>query len=177
MTRFLLLFSLIMVLAAPVRADDMTERLVFGVGEHNFTDQDPNQTMNEFRVELRLPRYSLWGFHPWAGLEMATKNLAWLGGGVETDIHLTDSIILTFQTGVGYYDNGTYDPPGTKFLPNSGLEFRHQLELAYAFETGHRIGIGVSHMSNANIDDHNPGMNSLNVNFHIPLEIAPALAE
>ncbi|MDP6622047.1 MAG: acyloxyacyl hydrolase, partial [Alphaproteobacteria bacterium] len=48
------------------------------------------------------------------------------------------------------------------------IEFRSQLELAYRFDDRSRLGVSLSHISNASLDDNNPGTESLMLNYAVP---------
>ena len=50
-----------------------------------------------------------------------------------------------------------------------GVEFRSQLEFAYRFDDRSRLGLSISHYSNAGLGDSNPGAESLMVKYSIPL--------
>ena len=62
----------------------------------------------------------------------------------------------------GYYDNGS-----GKNLGNN-IEFRTSLELSYILKNNNRIGISLSHISNANIGKKNPGVEILSLSYQIP---------
>ena len=63
-------------------------------------------------------------------------------------------IVLTPSFAPGYYHEGSGLDLG------HALEFRSQIEFAYRFDDRSRIGVAVSHMSNASIADENPGTES-----------------
>jgi len=84
-------------------------------------------------------------------------------GGVFVDVFLTDQFVARPSFAVGAYSDGDgKDLGGT-------LEFRTALELAWMFMDRSRLGVELAHMSNAGIYDHNPGMETLTVNYSIPL--------
>lgn len=158
----------------PAFAGDDPDRVIFAVGKYNVRDDESFQRENDVRAELRLARFQVWKFHPWLGIELADESVGWFGGGLETDIDLWgDWLMLTLQTGAGYFEDGNEPIPGMQFNPKSGLEFRHQIELAVRFPAGNRIGLGYSHMSNANIGGGNNAVESLMINFHIPVNFTP----
>ena len=49
------------------------------------------------------------------------------------------------------------------------LEFRSQIEFAYRFDDRSRLGLAVSHMSNASIANENPGTESAILYYSVPL--------
>lgn len=158
--------------APPAHATDDPDRIVFGAGLYHVTDTDSHQRYNDIRFELHLNSIPIWRTHPWLGVEATKHNTHWIGAGLESDIDLySDWLVLTLQTGVGYFDDGNFPWPSDYINPPSGIEFRHQAELAVRFPAGNRVGIGFSHMSNAGIKSSNPSMSSLMVNFHIPINL------
>ncbi|MCB1537861.1 MAG: acyloxyacyl hydrolase [Rhodospirillales bacterium] len=160
--------------AAPVFADNTaSDRIVFGGGLHNVDDADDFQRMTEFRAEWHMAAHPvLWRFYPWVGAEFISGAVGWFGGGLQTDFNLyRDLVYMALQTGAGYFDDGVYEYSWRNMNPPTGLEFRHQIEIGIKFPAGNRMGIALSHMSNAGIGaKQNPGKNSLTVNFHIPFD-------
>ena len=49
------------------------------------------------------------------------------------------------------------------------MEFRSSLELAYRFDNRARLGLSFYHLSNASLDDNNPGTEVFSLNYSIPL--------
>jgi hypothetical protein len=45
------------------------------------------------------------------------------------------------------------------------LEFRSQLEIGHRFRGGPRIALAFSHLSNAGLGSHNPGQESVTINY------------
>ena len=182
MTRFLPLLAVIMSLSGPVWAQetssdyegDRTNRIVFGGGLYNVIDDGAKDPVDTFRLEARLGEIPVWKFHPWLGIEVVDAEFGWIGAGLESDIELTDWLVLTLQTGVGYFDDGGHggdDDLERPYNPESGFEFRHQVELAVKTENDWRIGVGFSHMSNLGIGDtFNPGIESVTLNVHMPTD-------
>ena len=70
--------------------------------------------------------------------------------------------LFTPNIGVGLYDEGD----GKKL--GSSIEFRSGLELSYELENERRIGISISHISNASIGDKNPGTEIISISYQIP---------
>ena len=121
----------------------------------------------DFRFEYRHSR--LWFFKPWLGIEATSEGSTFLAGGVLFDIYFGRRIVVTPSFGAGWWRNG-----GGKDLGNP-VQFRTQLELAYRFNDRSRIGIALSHISNASLSSQNPGVEILNVYYSIPLhKIFPA---
>lgn len=155
-------------LTAPAFAQDETQGsmdssyLSLGIGQFDLFDGD--DTATDFRLEYRHNDKLFWEIKPWGGLEATTDGTIWAGGGVLADFKLAPNIYVTPSVGAGLYAQGGSD----KDL-GSVLEFRSQLEGGYEFINGHRLGVAFSHMSNAGIDDTNPGTEMLNLYYHIPV--------
>ncbi|HEY8964792.1 MAG TPA: acyloxyacyl hydrolase [Alphaproteobacteria bacterium] len=183
-----LLAGFLLVSATSALADDSDQffpadrnRVVLGVSQYNFTDSNSDQSYPSYRVELRLSEVPVWKLHPWLGFEYAHNEITdvgvttdvdtyWIGAGLETDIDLySDWLVLTLQTGVGYFDGGNELPAGWQYNPKSGLEFRHQAELGVRFGEGWRASLGISHMSNGDLEDNNNSINSVGLNLHVPM--------
>ena len=149
------------------RADD-PDFLSIGVGYFDWNRQ--KDTAAEFRLEYRSDK-KLWIFKPLAGV-MATSDGAFYGfAGIGIDVFFGRRLVLTPSFAPGYYAKGSgYDlgPP---------LEFRPQLEAAYRSDDRSRLGIAISHMSNASLGDKNPGTEAAIVYYSMPLSRITDLAK
>lgn len=117
----------------------------------------------EFRVEYR-PDQHMWIFKPFGGA-MATTDGALHGfAGVLIDIPLWNRIYVTPSFAPGLYHDGN-----GKDLYYT-LEFRSQIELSYRFQNGHRLGASFNHISNANLGNDNPGVESAALTYIIPMD-------
>lgn len=120
----------------------------------------------DLRVEYRAgPR--LWFLRPWAGLEMTTDGGSFVAGGLLFDLDLPARFFLTPSFGTGIYSNG-----GGKDL-GSPFQFRSQVELAWQFDSGGRIGLSLGHLSNGSLGDRNPGTEVLSVVISVPDSESP----
>lgn len=155
---FLHLFSLIFFLSAPAKAQDY---LSFSLGYFDILDDhDALDIRAEYRPNQDLLIENL---KPWIGFETSSDINLWIGGGLLYDFNVADNFYLTPSIGAGYYARGK----NGKDL-GYPLEFRSQLELSYEFEDKDKIGLSLSHTSNASIDSQNPGMEVLSFYYHIP---------
>jgi lipid A 3-O-deacylase len=153
-------FLLAVVAACPARAQDPSF-LVVGVGAFDFMESDHRS--GQFEVQYRSD-LKLWVFQPMVGANVTTDGSAYAYAGISLDIFLGNRVILrpSFAPGLYYEGNG-------KDL-GSVLEFRSALELGWRFDDRSRLGLEISHRSNAGIDDHNPGEESLMLFYHFPLK-------
>lgn len=127
---------------------------------------DVNQRKNEageFRVEYRADEH-MWIFKPFGGA-MATTDGALHGfAGVLIDIPLWDRIYITPSFAPGLYHDGN----GKDLFYT--LEFRSQIEISYRFQNGHRLGASFNHISNANLGEDNPGVESAALTYIVPFD-------
>lgn len=148
----------------PAYADNHDEKealISFGGGVWDVGDDDD---AGDFRLEYRCGKKIFWEFQPWVGGELTTDSSFWGGGGVLIDWKLGDHVYVNPSLGVGLYAQGSSD-----LDLGSPIEFRSQIEAGYEFDTGRRLGVSFGHVSNAGIDDDNPGTEVLNVYYHVPV--------
>ena len=104
-----------------------------------------------------------WIFKPIAG-GMATSDAALYGyAGVNVDLFFGRRFVLTPNFAAGYYHDGN-----GKDLGHS-LEFRSGVEFAYRLDDRARLGLSLHHISNASLDDNNPGTEILALVYSVPL--------
>lgn len=104
------------------------------------------------------------GIAPLAGLLVNADGGVFGYGGLHADLRLTERIVFTPMGGIGGYASGDGKDLGGVF------QFIVGSELAYEFENRARLGLYVTHLSNAGIHDDNPGTESVLVSFGVPLD-------
>jgi lipid A 3-O-deacylase len=72
-------------------------------------------------------------------------------------------IYVTPQMAMGGYHHGDSSDLGGVF------QFRLSMDIAYRFDNGHRVGVRAAHISNAGVNDHNPGEEELFLTYSVPL--------
>jgi len=143
------------------QAQDKDDPSFFTVaaGYHDvFDDHDAFEGRLEYRHGDKF-----WIFKPVVGV-LATSDQAVFGyAGVLVDIYFGRRWVLTPAFTPGLYRQGDgKDLGGT-------IEFKSQLELSYRFDDRSRLGIGISHISNASIYDSNPGTETVFLTYAMPL--------
>jgi lipid A 3-O-deacylase len=118
----------------------------------------------EFRLDYRHDK-KFWVFKPFATVAAASNGMTFLGAGVLIDVYFGRRWVLTPSFAPTWWRGKTDD-----LDLGHALEFRSQLELAYRFDNRSRLGIAISHSSNASLGDSNPGTETLLVNYSIPLD-------
>ncbi len=150
-----------MALAGAAEADD-PDFLSIGGGYFDWNRQKNEAA--EFRLEYRSD-IKFWIFKPFGGLMGTSDAAIYAYAGILTDFFFGNRIVVTPSFAPGYYENGDGLDLGHE------LEFRSQLEIAYRFDNRSRLGIAVSHMSNASIGDENPGTESAIIYYSAPLNM------
>ena len=118
----------------------------------------------EFRLEYR-DDHKLWIFRPLAGLMGTSDGSVYGFAGIGVDVFFGSRFVVTPSFAPGYYHQGNGLDLGY------GLEFRSQIEFAYRFDNRSRLGLAVSHMSNASLGDINPGTEAAIVYYSMPIDM------
>lgn len=165
MVRLKLVYSIFVacLLVAPVSAKAQ-DLLSFGGGSFNVLNVLDRDSAGDFRLEYRPDINLAWKFKPWVGVEFTERGSVWGGGGVLLDFQFAEDFYFTPSFGAGLYSHGDGDLDLSHVI-----EFRSQVEVGYEFESGSRFGLAFSHISNASLDDHNPGTEILSVYYHMPI--------
>jgi hypothetical protein len=147
---------------SPALAQD-PDFLTIGIGGFDVND---NETAAEFRIEYRSGR-AFFFLKPMIGLLGNSKGGIYGYGGVNLDIYLGTRWVVMPSFAIGGYRRGSAKDLG------SVIELRSGIEIAYRFANRARLGVAVSHISNAGISDNNPGTESILLSFSIPLRGTP----
>ena len=151
-------------LVGAARADDRGDDpafLALGAGYFDWNRQ--KEPAAEFRAEYRSD-YKLWIFRPLVGLMATTDSAVYAYAGIGIDVFLGRRLVVTPSFAPGYYaKNSGYDL-------GYGLEFKSQIEFAYRFDDRSRLGLAISHISNASLGDKNPGTESAILYYSIPFD-------
>lgn len=159
MRRLLLGLAALLATALPAAAEEPSF-VSFGAGYYDLFD---DQGAGEARLEYRFAeKDKLFFFTPFVGV-MATTDAATYGyAGVGIDIFFGPRVVLTPNFAVGLYGDGDGKDLG------HAVEFRSGLELAYRFDDYSRLGLSFTHISNAGLDERNPGVESLVLVYSMP---------
>ncbi len=159
------LFALMILHAPQVKAAGPSTEgdpsyLVFGVGY--FDANKKANTAAEFRLEYHSD-FKFLGFKPFGGVTGTTDKGYFGYAGIWFDLFWGRRWVTSASVAPGYYHKGNGRDLGHKF------EIRSQFELAYRFDDRSRIGVSLSHMSNASVSSSNPGQESISINYSFPL--------
>lgn len=170
MTRFSIFLASLAVLAVAcasnVRAaDGMSDDPAFiSLGAGYFDFNRKKDEGGSIRLEYRSD-YKLWVFKPFAAIDYATTGHGFVGAGILMDIYFGNRFVLTPSFAPHFYWGGD-----RKLDLDYPIEFRSQLEAAYRFDDRSRLGLAISHYSNASLGDTNPGTEVLTLYYSVPLQ-------
>ena len=144
--------------AAPTHASE--DLLSLSAGYYDISD---NEEAVDFRAEYRWGEPLLWQIKPFLGVEATSDGAVYGLGGLLLDWGVAPHFYITPGIGAGLYHDGDGKDLGHV------VEFRSQIEAAYEFENASRFSLGFSHISNAGLDDRNPGTEILSLYYHHPV--------
>jgi len=147
-------------LPTDARADDPAF-VSFGAGAYDWNRQKEEGA--EFRIEYRSDS-KFWHVKPFFALSATSTGHGFIGAGILLDVYLGNRLVLTPSFAPHLYVGGN-----KKLDLDYPLEFRSQLEIAYRFDDRSRLGVAVSHYSNASLGDTNPGTESAMVYYSMPI--------
>jgi len=140
-------------------------RLAFGAGAFDVTpstSHKDSRTAGEFRGEYRFAD-TVWVVAPFIGASVTTDGAAYGYFGLGFDVNFGPNWVLTPNAAAGVFERGS----GTRL--GSWWEFRTGGEFAYRFADQSRIGVAVTHTSNAGLTKQNPGEQSVVLMYSVPL--------
>ena len=148
----------------PAHADDPAF-LSFGVGTYDWNRQKDEGI--EARIEYRHDKKMLGFLKPFAAVAYSKNdsNQFFVGAGVLMDVYFGKRFVMTPSFAPHYYNGGN-----AKLDLDYPLEFRSQIEFAYRFDDRSRLGMAVSHYSNAGLGTTNPGTESAQIYYSIPVD-------
>ena len=118
-----------------------------------------SETLPFGAVEARFAE-NWYGIHPYAQFGAESGGSAFGGGGLLYNFSLPDKwrdIRLTLGTGPGIYHHN-----GAAINLGYAVEFLSWVELSTNI-MGRRVGVSLSHISNAHLSRHNPGLDGINM--------------
>lgn len=140
-------------------------RLALGAGAFDITPSTSHKTASsagEFRGEYRFAD-TLSILAPFVGASVTTDGAAYGYFGFGFDVNWGPNWVLTPNAAAGVFERGS----GTRL--GSWWEFRTGAELAYRFANQSRLGVEVTHTSNAGLTKVNPGEQSVLLMYSIPM--------
>jgi lipid A 3-O-deacylase len=123
-----------------------------------------NEEGVEFRLEYRS-NVKFLGFKPLIALAGTSTGQGFLGAGLLLDVFLGRRFVFTPSLVPHLYVGGS-----KKLDLGHIVEFRSQLEASYRFDDRSRLGVAVSHYSNAGLGDTNMGTESAMIYYSVPFD-------
>ena len=121
----------------------------------------------ELRIEYRSgQKFGDTIFKPFGAIGYSPNDHTFFGGGLLVDMFFGRRYVLTPSFGPHIYSGGN-----SKLDLGHKLQFRSQLEFSYRLDDRARLGVAVSHYSNAGLGSKNPGTESLIVYYNHPLKL------
>jgi len=140
-------------------------RLALGAGAFDITpstSHKDSRTAGEFRGEYRFADV-LSIVAPFVGASVTTDGAAYGYFGLGFDVNFGPNWVVTPNAAAGVFERGS----GTRL--GSWVEFRTGAEFAYRFANQTRLGLEVTHTSNAGLTRLNPGEQSVLLMYSIPM--------
>jgi hypothetical protein len=174
MRRFSLLTAFVASLGFVTLASASAEedRILLGLGAFAFNEENGGDLAAEARIEYLSgwrvfdqafgPRFR--GLGPYVALNVNTDGGVFGAGGLFLDLRPLPGIYLRPFGGVGGYSEGAGRDLGGVF------QFETGAAAGYRFDNQTEVGILFKHYSNANINDDNPGVNSIMLTVSMPLD-------
>ena len=152
---------------------------IFSIGTFDIKfDGSSTKQATDFRYEYRLDKSlfdigpeedNFFFLKPFFGIEYTSDSATYFLSGIYVEDNLgqlfegrKSNLYLTPSFGAGIYNDGS----GKKL--GNDIQFRSSIEVSYELKNKNRIGISLSHISNANLGDKNPGVEILSLSYHIP---------
>ena len=145
-----------------VAFSDDPDFITIGVGAYDWDLK--NEEGVELRIEYRSD-YKFWEFKPLVTLAGTSTGQGFLGAGLLLDVFLGRRFVFTPSVVPNIYVGGN-----TKLDLGYILEIRSQLEASYRFDDRSRLGVAVSHYSNAGLGDDNVGTESAIIYYSAPFD-------
>lgn len=157
-----LALSLVISLAGPAAAQEW----ILGAGFSDYS-RDASEDGAAFVAEYHAAPFrqsNTLAFGLGGVAEVQATGDTYLGGGLVTKLDLSARWFVETSLMAGAY----FEAQSENDL-GSVLEFRSLLGVGRVLDNGQKISLSVSHKSNANIATNNPGVNTIALRWHKPL--------
>tara|TARA_B100000963_G_C22509948_1_gene617872 strand:+ start:510 stop:1040 length:531 start_codon:yes stop_codon:yes gene_type:complete len=174
---FRIILLTVLILASKNAYTKGTNIFSLGIYDIKLDGSDRNQA-TDFRYEYRSDTSLLdigpeednfFFLKPFFGVEYTNDSASYFLSGIYFEDNLGElfegdksKFYFTPSLGAGIYNDGS----GKKL--GNDLQFRTSFEVSYELKNKNRIGIALSHISNANLGNKNPGVEILSFSYHVP---------
>jgi len=159
-----LILAIIASISAAAEETTFKQRLSYLTPYVGAFDVNNKKTHTMLGIEYKYKAYNNSYIVPKLGGYLSSKSSAYGYVGFNIDFPMyKESLYLIPGFSVGRYFKGKGKDLG------GALQFRSSIEIAYKMANSHRIGLSLSHISNASIYKKNPGAEDITINFSMPL--------
>lgn len=156
--------ALITTASLSAHAADDPAYLSVGAGSYDWNRKKDEGV--EVRVEYRHDKKLFGLVKPFVAVAASNSSSSFFAGaGILMDLYFGKRFVVTPSFAPHYYKGGN-----SKLDLDYALEFRSQVEMAYRFDDRSRLGLAVSHYSNASLGKTNPGTESAILYYSIPVD-------
>jgi hypothetical protein len=117
----------------------------------------------EFQIEYKFGKCICYHLRPQVTFLWTQFASGFIGYGIGWELYMGSRVLIIPSFSPGIYWRGHGRDLGCP------IEFQSGLEIAYEIQNKGRIGLQISHVSNAHLSHTNPGFNSLTLRVAIPL--------
>jgi lipid A 3-O-deacylase len=121
-----------------------------------------NPQFGELSLEYRFPEQR-WGLIPTAGMTVIERGGSYVYGGLRYEIPFAERFYVAPNFAAGLYEDGDGRNLG------GAVEFRSMLEVGVQLSEHSKLGLGFSHLSNANLYERNGGTEELVLRYTFDL--------
>ena len=132
-----------------------------GLGKYDFNRK--KESGGELRVEYRSEK-QLAIVKPFVAIAATNTSQGFVGAGFLSDFFVGKRFVITPSFAPHYYWGGN-----KKLDLGHWVEFRSQMEFAYRFDNRSRLGMAISHYSNAGLGNSNPGTETGTIYLSVPI--------
>jgi len=145
---------------------DNTPLVSLGAGGFDIFDNAEQDSGMDFRAEYRFGDAWFWNIKPLIAVEATSDGGGGVFGGVVADFLFGEqkNWVVSPSFAAGFWGEGGGKDMGYP------VEFRSQVEAGYRFDNNWRLTGAISHISNAELGDDNPGAEQATVYLHIPAD-------
>ncbi|WP_227271721.1 acyloxyacyl hydrolase [Roseobacter weihaiensis] len=151
-------FALAMIAAVPqATASD----LILGIGQDNIDSDQSSATTLQVEYHANPLREYTWGqVSPLAVIDIDSDGDGYAGIGLAALWNTSEKWFVEGSVAAGYYDRGS---DGVNLGGN--LQFRTLVGFGFRTSVSSRVSVAVDHLSNAGLNDINPGRNAITVRY------------
>jgi hypothetical protein len=156
-----LVIGLSMPLQSIATAETLSSELVIGGGFVHFLQED-HGTQWMGVIEYRFQEVK-WDLRPWVGVAYAEGGTNFASAG----LLYTKAMANGLRFSVGFAPS-YYEPGNGRDLGND-LNFYSFAEAGYVLKSSHVVSLRIGHLSNGGLADRNPGTETVQLSYSLPL--------